>query len=241
MKRSLQEKIDSGEIGDMSQLLAYVGEQGWSVVRNGVDYLGVENAEGKRFRVRFPFVNHTREARTKVSRELNEKRRDSLAGYWIYGLLAEHGEDRACYIGQAVDYVRRVKDHIRGREGRSSWDLARWAEARGVAVEFALLEFVPGQPRSHGPASAATVIEGLWLRRALAAGFQAPGMERWGGLPRPGAGVDLRWPEDEVAEARRPLALVIPDRLLPAQVAIRRARKRYATLEAMQPTSTDGT
>lgn len=237
MKIALQAKIDAGEICDMEQLLAYVAGRGWVVVRNGVDYLGVEYAEGKRFRVRFAFVNHTRTARRKIPLGLKDPSRDLIPGYWIYGLFARHDGDRACYIGQAVDYWRRAKDHLRGKEGRSSWDLMRWAEDRGVDVEFALLEFVPGQRRTHAPAAAATAIEGLWLGRAKAAGFLVPGVERWGGLPQPKLGDDLGWPEADVAQVRRSLGTVVSDGLLPAQIAIRFARDRYATLVADQDAS----
>lgn len=234
MKAALQEKIDAGEIGSMAQLLNYVSDRGWKVTRNGANYMGIEDTAGKHFRVRFSFVNDTRPVRLKIPREMKNRSRDLLPGYWIYGLFVHDGEDRACYIGQAVDYLRRVKDHMRGREGRSSWDLLQWAETRKAAVQFALLEFIPGQPRTPKLAAEATVLEGLWLHRARTANYLTPGSERWGALPRPSRGENFRWPADEVADACRPLSEVFAKQLLPAEVAILPARGTYEALVAQK-------
>ena len=238
MKAMLQEKIDVGEIDSMEQLLAYVTNRDWKVTRNGVNYMGIEDTRGRRFRVKFSFANDTRPVRIKTSRELKGrshkkiKRGDLLPGYWIYGLFADGGEERACYIGQAVDYLCRAKQHLRGREGRSSWDLFRWAESRKASIQFVVLDFVPGQPHTPELAAKATVLEGLWLHRARTANYLTPGSERWGALPRPGLTENLQWPADEVADASRPLSMVIGNKLLPAEIAIHSARTRYEVLIA---------
>jgi len=230
MKTTLQEKIASGEIGSMAQLLSYVSDQGWKVTRNGVDYLGIENALGKRFRVRFPFPNDTRSAVLKVPREAKKNRPQLLPGYWIYGLFAHAREERACYIGQAVDYLHRVKGHMRDRPGRSSWDLFQWAEPRNATVQFALLDFLPGQPRTPKLAAEATTLEGLWLHRAQAAGYLTPGSERWGRLPKFISRENFLWPADDIAHICRPLAVVFAEQLPPAELAILSVRETYQAL-----------
>ncbi len=229
VKSILQEKIDDGQISTITELMSFVAANNLKVTRNGADYLGLEDGDGKRFRVRFTFSNGTRVARPTTSQKTKQKVRDLLPGFWIYGLFVEHGNERACYIGQAVDYLRRAKDHLRGREGRSAWDLLKWAEARGAIVKFALLDFVPGE-RSPSLAAEATRLEGLWFARAQVSNFFTPGSERWGTLPRPAMCKEFLWPTSEVAAACRPLSDVCLSQLLPADVAIESMLQSYERL-----------
>lgn len=233
MKTPLQGKIDAGEIGSMAQLLAYVSDCGWTITRNGAGYLGLQDAFGKRFRVKFSFLNDTRPNRLRVPSS-ESKSGELLAGYWIYGLFAHSDHGRACYIGQAVDYLRRAKDHVRGREGRSSWDLAQWAEKRQVIIRFALLDFIPGQPRTHAVASEASAREGLWLHRAQGAGYLTPGSERWGGLPKPSDNEYFSWPADQIAQLSRPLTAVYAEQLAPTEISILSLREEYLRLSEQE-------
>jgi hypothetical protein len=59
VKTVLQSKVYLGEIGSMAELLSYIADQRWDVMRNGADYLVVKDGFGKRFRVRFHFSNDT--------------------------------------------------------------------------------------------------------------------------------------------------------------------------------------
>lgn len=230
MKTPLQEKLDAGEINSMAQLLAYVSNFGWEITRNGTDYLGLQDALGTHFRVKFTFPNDTRPVRPKVPRTTKRGSRDVLLGYWIYGLFAHSDDGRACYIGQTVDYLNRAKHHLRGREGRSSWDLAQWAETRQAIIRFALLDFIPGQPRTHVVASEASAREGLWLHRAQAAGYFTPGSERWGGLPKPSEQEYFAWPADQIALHSRPLTAVYAEQLAPTEICIGSLREQYERL-----------
>jgi hypothetical protein len=227
VKSVLQKKIDDGQISTMRELMAFVAANNLQVTRSGADYLGLEGGGGRRFRVRFAFSNDTRVVRPTTSQGTTQSVRDLLPGYWIYGLFAEHGNERACYIGQAVNYLRRAKDHLRGREGRSAWDLLKWAEARQAIVQFALLDFVQGE-RSPLLAAEATRLEGQWFARAQASNYLTPGSERWGTLPRPRPNEVFEWPTSEISAAGRPLNIVSTEELRPTDLAIASLLRRGA-------------
>jgi predicted GIY-YIG superfamily endonuclease len=219
IKSALQSKIDNGEIKNMAQLLEHISSQGLLIKRNGSNYLGIQDSSGKRFRVHFSFANETR--REQLGVPLDTKTAGLPEGYWIYGLFVYASDERACYIGQAVDYTRRARDHVRGREGRSSWELFQWAESRELVVQFALLDFVPGA-RMPALAAEATILEGLWLHRAQAAKYVTPGSERWGRLPKVlNEDASFLWPHNEIRDRCRPLREVLVKRLLPADLAIK--------------------
>lgn len=227
MKSTIQQQIDAGDISSMSQLLAIVDGYGWKITRNGANYLGLQDAFGKHFRVKFSFANDTRPVRLERLSKVKRAEHSLPQGYWIYGLFAHSEGQRACYIGQAVDYLRRTRDHVRGREGRSSWELSVWASQKKSVVRLALLDFIPGQPRTHEVAAEATVREGLWLHRAQAVGYLTPGSERWGTLPKPDRGDAFLWPADEIALVGCPLSVVLSDQPSPATIAIRSLREQY--------------
>lgn len=228
MKSELQGKIDSGAISSMTQLLTYVADRGWNITRNGAKYVGIETTKGKRFRVKFSFENPTFAG--KKSRLTRFQSHNLLPGYCIYGLFAQQGEQRACYIGQTTNYLKRANDHFRGTPNRSSWDLQRWAEAHNSIVQFALLDFLPREYRSPETASEATKLEGLWLHRAQFADYLTPGGERWGMLPRPGTDDGFLWPFEEIDSVCRPLREVCEDQLLPTQIALAPVRAAYEKL-----------
>lgn len=60
----LQSLIDSGQIDSMKQLLALVATSGnLEITRSGEDYVGLKGLDGKRFRVRFTFINNSKDVR----------------------------------------------------------------------------------------------------------------------------------------------------------------------------------
>lgn len=65
LKDQLQLALDTGEIANMDRLFERARAHGLLITRNGRDYIGLRDANGKRFRLRFNFENHTRPPRSK--------------------------------------------------------------------------------------------------------------------------------------------------------------------------------
>lgn len=185
----VQSLVDSGQIADMAQLLAFAEENGWTRARNGEHYITLLSKTGYRFRVYFqfennlPFANVPRKNRGSSGRISRAKNR--TPGYWIYGLISYGAnEAKACYIGQTTNPYKRFRDHVANRkQGYSSSGLFEWAMNNGGLVYVVLLDFVPDESNGERQASLATSYEGYWLRQAIGAGYEAPLSENWGRFP----------------------------------------------------------
>ena len=210
LKRSMQAAIDSGEIQNRNQLMEVAASHGLTVTRNGYDYAGFKCESGKRLRVRFQFNDRPpREPRTKEPRA-----RKLTTGFWIYALVAQSKDStrKACYVGQAADLHKRFREHLhRQREGRGSYALFRWAAQEQADVQAVVLTW------AKGTQSNATHYEGYWLQRAQNAGFEAPDVQNWGGLPRPKSlpGQPVQWPAAEVQANSISLIEVVMQKLTP--------------------------
>jgi len=200
-KISLQSAIDAGQTLSRRQLLERVASEGLEVTRNGSNYLGLRDADGHRFRVRFAFADDAGLSNSvsqpnssfELIPNVSEARR-----HWIYALTAysNDGLRKACYIGQTVNLRRRFREHLRRRHqsGRSSFALFEWATREKVEVSAIILaEIVVSQGQ-------ALQYEGYWVKLALEAGFIMPDIHLWGCLPRPSRlpGQPEFWPALEV-------------------------------------------
>lgn len=207
----LQHAIDTGRIADMHQLLDVVRQHGLEITRNGRDYLGLLPPGGRRFRVHFAFDNHTRVSRTipDATSELHTDdggvpmaaKRDRITAerHWIYALTAwsPGGAKRACYVGQTRNIPRRIRQHIKYRDEsgeRVSGPFFVWASKASAQTRVTVLTELAGD------CALAAQLEGYWLKLAQNAGYETPGSEHWGQLPRPliMAGQPVRWPWERV-------------------------------------------
>lgn len=235
-KYVLQSKLDSGEIRSFAELKEYVQSHGWTVARNSETYISVDIA-GQRARFHFSFTNESyfsgrqerkakKEAeRTKARNEKDAARMARQAdGYWIYALLACSNNGKAVYIGQTTNYIKRFGSHLaRNKHGRGSTGLFEWADSQGVTVKTVLLDFVQKGLDGEHQSSLATTTEGLWLQRALAAGYIAPLIEHWGRLPKISGVDNSKWPELEIQTVSLPVLEVKTKDLPPEAFAIQSA------------------
>jgi predicted GIY-YIG superfamily endonuclease len=163
-KKDIQLRINSGTIPDVEALLIYVKSQGWCVTRHGENYMGILHSDGKRFRVRFEFG-----VKNVVSLGGNSLDKE----YYFYALfgICEFERITAVYVGQTINFSRRMKEHRKGhRIGKSSYDLFDWVEKKNSAIQLALLAKVKTD------ASTAYLIEKHFTQLAIAAGCLTPGI-----------------------------------------------------------------
>lgn len=175
-KRVLQEQIDAGSIDSSEALEEYLWRRGWHaratdrVSKRNRAILIVKPGVDKNFQIEVGFA---------ISKPELEQ-----PGIWIYALIARSGTEKACYIGQSKSVMRRFAEHAkRSRSGRGSAAFFDWADLRGASVHAILLEFSEPQDGKGRTAKRATYLEGTWLREAVKAGYQTPGVEKWGRLP----------------------------------------------------------
>ncbi|MBA1204596.1 GIY-YIG nuclease family protein [Pseudomonas capeferrum] len=224
LRSTMQAAIDAGLIRTRQQLLAVAASNDLSVTRNGRDYAGFLCKSGKRLRVRFDFKDRPPPGPEKIVR------RTETGGYWIYSLTAQSddGIRKACYIGQAANLRKRLREHFNhARVGHSSYALFEWAKHEQVEVRAAVLTWVAGTQ------SNATYFEGYWLERALMAGFEAPDVQNWGRLPEPESllGQPMSWPETEVQAKSIPLADIIMKKLTLQPLCAREAPPHQAEMD----------
>ena len=190
----MQRAVDLGEVRSMAELLVHVAERGLQVVRS-VDGCVTLKAGRTRFRLRHHFNDGPKAARPQFAASMDRR-------IWVYALTAfsRDGTKRACYIGKTVDLSRRMREHrkvLHSRRVRSSYELFSWASAEDVEVRVTVLA-VMDVDWFQSP-----LLEGYWLKLAQEAGYETPGSDRWGRLPKP---VDLEgqpfsWPWERVALA----------------------------------------
>lgn len=233
-KSSLQNAIDYGQINSMRELLDWVARAKFEVTRNGANYLGLRGSDGRRFRVRFDFVNETRKPKLRwkplPENEASSDEPGSIKKtrcYWIYALTAHSidGERKACYIGQTVNLKRRFRDHLnRHRPGRSSYALFEWAAHEQVTVHAVVLS------RGYCDQSYSCKLEGYWLKLAVEAGFMTPDAHKWGRLPvlEYALGQPNQWPVAAVSTASIPLLEVVERGIWPIELYTLGSQRRVA-------------
>jgi len=206
LKRTLQAAIDSGEITSKDLLLSRAAGHGLIVTRNGKDYAGFRCENGKRLRVHFNFGDHP-------PRKVKEPKppKPQLGGTWIYALTAHSsdGNRKACYVGQSVNPRQRFKDHLACRRaGYSSSALVEWAAKENAEIRATILSWVAGNQGIR------TRFEGYWIRLAVMAGLETPGVHRWGNLPSTDnpVGQPDTWPTHQIVAASIPLALAAKEK-----------------------------
>jgi GIY-YIG catalytic domain len=187
LKDYLQSKIDLGEITSRTELLQIASEQGWRVTRNGTDYITMQPPDANRFRLRFNFCHNN-------ATNFNQSTKQDLAFqmppvrstiqkrkriYSVYAFLAiNENQCKACYIGVTVDLNRRFKEHTtRKQKDRASSNFFAWVEENDAQIFYATLASVlctQSDSLKH---------ESHWVKLALDAGYEAPGIKRW--MPNP--------------------------------------------------------
>jgi hypothetical protein len=190
----LQRAVEAGEISTIEQLLAQVAERRLDVVRSVGGCITLK-AGRKTFRVWHNFAGWSQIAQSPVLPTVNQR-------IWVYALTAFScdGARRACYIGKTVDVPRRMREHIKLRHGqqmRASSELFAWARVERAEVRVTVLAVmdIDWFQSPH--------LEGYWLKLAQEAGYETPGSDRWGRLPKPVqlAGQPCSWPWERVALA----------------------------------------
>ncbi|MDI9333324.1 MAG: GIY-YIG nuclease family protein [Cytophagales bacterium] len=190
-RRELQLMIDSKTISTGESLIQFVISKGWTITRCGKSkrydktYLGVLHSDGKRFRLRCDFefeyskfnIRNRGEPVQFEYSKFNIRNRGEPVQHFFYALFGNHplGETKAVYIGQTVNFFRRMKEHYGGHSaGKSSYALFEWAGRSNVEIRVAMLAEVTTN------ASQAYLIESHFIKLAIRAGYLTPGIESWG-------------------------------------------------------------
>lgn len=214
-KRELQDRLDRRAIANLAELLEDVRQAGLQITRLGRHYIGLRRHDGARFRLKFDFgISGSARAKSVTIEQSHADRYRAPLGskeryYAIYALLAygSSSQTRACYIGQSVNMMRRLREHLaRNRGRRGSCELFEWAAKEELQVLCIVL--MVGQSSQ----AAALSCEREWLLRALCAGFEAPGAERWAKTAAPAYGDRLLltdWPDKSIRLAAKPIADVV--------------------------------
>ncbi len=198
-KFELLEKIASGS--SRQELIAYINASGWSVGRNRPTYFSAVLPNGQRVRLKHDDPNFEFEAPAATGKAKNKTQRRFLegeqqlklgkkVGYWIYILFATDTKNTACYVGQTTHLGRRLSEHTKRRNGKSSSELFDWAESNNSPVKCLVLDYVGGENSAHR----ASLREGSWLMLAKKNGLMTPAESRWGKLPFEDAWSQLQWP-----------------------------------------------
>lgn len=172
-------------------------------------------------RVYFSFQNPLATRKKSLSLERRKQRLREAVGCYIYALVAEHGSEVACYIGQTIRLDRRMRDHLRtaGTE-RSSGKLFDYAHLHGCDVKVVVLDVVPKTVVEKHDFSSAALAEAEWCSRAENAGMHLPGIDTWRAKDR-SARPDLSpWPLDEILPRSVPIQLVAEKDIDPSDYAI---------------------
>jgi hypothetical protein len=96
--------------------------------------------------------------------------------FWVYALIAfsESSNKKACYIGQTVNLLRRLKEHNKNkRVGKSSYYLHLWAAEEETVVKCIILSKIKGNQQK------ASVLENYWFELAKQDGFETPNSDAW--------------------------------------------------------------
>lgn len=147
---------------------------------------------------------------------------DSLRpkGVWIYALIATSKDEKrnACYVGQTVKPIRRFKEHLlHQRPRRASAELFKWAKRESVDIRVVILSFAIGDWRF------ARELEGYWLRLAIEARFETPGLNGWGkNLPQSKKfpGQPDEWPFKQINEAENRLDRIVFTGIVPPELFV---------------------
>ena len=174
--RELQSLLDSGSLSEWGELLRYLADRGWSLTRQGVDYLGVKTtADRWRVRLNQPLCG-------RPAPEVHRRKRNPDCKWHVYALLAVSAEHAmAAYVGSTSDLTARLaahaKDEVRVRTRRvrtlrAAMNLFVWANAAGASIVVIVL----GEYES---AKVAILHEGMWTERLSREGLETPGVDRW--------------------------------------------------------------
>jgi hypothetical protein len=216
-QRELQSRINCGEFASKHALLAHIATTDLIITRNGRDYLGLRGLDGKRIRIRFCLSEDGRivgaaAPNAAVVHPTERRAGQALRSICIYALLAFSATSArcACYVGQTVHPRRRMREHVvRSSHGGGSGQLIAWAQCEGAQVLCVELESRLCTSNEAGE------MEQLWTVRAMNAGFETPGIDRWGRralAKRDECSVD-GWPGERVRLAARSLAGVVAGKL----------------------------
>lgn len=201
-QKRLQQSIDSGEVDSVDELQTWMWRRGWRMhatkrysKKSSRKIMVVSPGVDRGFQVEVPFDINSFDFQN--------------PGIWIYGLLARSAESKASYIGQTASVMRRMAEHVRrSRSERGSGPFFKWAEQNKAEVHVIMLELSKRAPSKGETARSATVLEGSWLNAAIMAGYQAPGIEKWGQLPV-SLGHKRSFDEREIWRAAKPFEDVI--------------------------------
>lgn len=231
IKQQLKLRIDRGEFSTRQDLLDYGAEQGWTLWRNGQNYLtfGDERWTGrqKRARVYVEFGDEADFPKAKVRKSIpltpyyknGYLRRepfstDGLDIRWVYILFARSGAETAAYIGQASRMSRRLKDHLRNRrEEKGSGPLQSWAAGQGAQLKLVIAESIAGGLGKAEATRQATYLEGLWTERARLNGVLLPGVAGWGQFPPQPADPEFTRAWSEALKAAQPISRILAGEL----------------------------
>lgn len=103
--------------------------------------------------------------------------------------------------------MRRFAEHSKpARPNHGSSAFFEWVEDRNIAAQAILLEFSQRQDKKGATARNATILEGAWLNAALTAGYEAPGKETWGQLPKSSSVI---WRDHEIQQKSANLEMIV--------------------------------
>ncbi len=117
--------------------------------------------------------------------------------FWIYALItySNVSNEKACYIGQTVNLMRRLKEHYKNnRVGKGSYYLQEWAKTQESNVKCVILSTLVGNQQE------ASVLENYWCRLAQEFGFITPNSENWANSSNADnfQGQYHSWPEESI-------------------------------------------
>jgi len=191
-KKIYQHYINSGAIGNVSELIKFVAERRLTLTRSSSSYVGVKNEDGRRFRLFLPSHPKAGKAGFKTGPV-------GKWDFWIYALLACSSHAVACYVGQTRHIPRRIQEHWRRRFGaKASGPLFVWAGEHDIDVNFVLLQSL------HGRQADANNAENEWKVRAVRSGLCFPSRESLNTAKRRFAATDP-WPLEAALHHSQPI------------------------------------
>lgn len=207
-KRRFKLLMRQGAIATKSQLLAAIAASGHTVLEHGKipetgdDFVAIHcAADQSSFRLRFSLTDDIDgPPPAEVPRH-----------HLIYLLWATDPVDgrSAAYVGKTVDLAGRMRKHfLRQRSNNTSFELFQWADGRGdrgAEVRCTVLE------NFHCTVEEACLSEHGWLRRAIRAGFETPGVQRWGVRRSAPVKNPAYWPAALIRAASLPMAEAVTD------------------------------
>ncbi|MGJ7522733.1 hypothetical protein ACSFA0_19770 [Variovorax sp. LT1P1] len=100
-KKIYQRHINSGAVTSIAELLCFVADKSLTLTRQGASYVGVKDANGRRFRLFLP--DHPKAMRAGLVAA-----RGPIYDFWIYALFACCAGKVARYVGQTRRVSRRI-------------------------------------------------------------------------------------------------------------------------------------